>query len=270
MRLRYGRDGALVLATLIAGIAIARAQDTVPPSGRLAALEAQLKADPDSRPLDSFWKDLEKSGTPIVEPVPGDPTALLVTLVWRASSAARQVFVFPQIESATSPPGKMKMNRLLDTDLWHRTYRLRVDSRFTYGFYEAPTVIENDGPLKHLEQLRTDPLNRQLFEFPPHDSVSGGRTFILSLFEASRAADRSWSIVRSTVQKGSIEKYNIASRILGAERRVWVYNSPRIGTAKVPALLILLDGFDYLHEPQVRRFWTISLLPSRSLASSLF
>ena len=197
--------------------------------------------------LGTFWKDLEKSGAPIVEPVPGDRTHELVTFVWRASVSAKQVFIFPQIES-TSATDKMKMNRLLDTNVWYKTYLLPDDSRFTYAFYEALTVVENDSPLKHVDQLRTDQFNRQRFEFPPHDSATSGTAMVLSLFEAPHSLDRSWSIPKPMVARGTVETKSVRSQILAAERRVWVYRPPMSAINKPSALLILFDGFDYLHE----------------------
>lgn len=238
--------GVLTLAALIGTIKLAQAQGSVPSSARLTGLEVRLKENRNDA-LGKFWKDLENAGAPIVEPVPGDPTHALVTFVWRGSALAKQVFIFPQIESP-SATDKMKMNRLLDTDVWYKTYLLPNDSRFTYAFHEALAVVENDSPLKHVDQLRTDQFNRQRFEFPPHDSATSGTTMVLSLFETSHSLDRSWSIAKPMVPRGTVETKSVRSQILAAERRVWVYRPPVSATDKPSALLILFDGFDYLHE----------------------
>jgi len=102
----------MMLAALIGTIRLAQAQGSVPSSASITALEVRLKENRNDA-LGTFWKDLEKSGAPIVESVPGDRTHELVTFVWRASVSAKQVFIFPKIES-TSATDKIKMNRLLD------------------------------------------------------------------------------------------------------------------------------------------------------------
>ena len=181
--------GVVALVGLVGGNCLAQTPECAAKSKRLSALEADLKGNRNSVALGGFWKDVENKGTPIVEQVPNDQAHVLVTFVWRGSSGAKQVFIFPQIES-TSATDKMKMSRLLDTNVWYKTYCLPEDSRFTYGFYEASTIIENDSPLKHIYQLKTDQFNFRRFEFPPHDSVQGGTTVVLSLFESAHSSDR--------------------------------------------------------------------------------
>jgi enterochelin esterase-like enzyme len=206
-----------------------------------------LKENSGSSALRSFWNELQKTGAPIVEQIPGDPNHVIVTFVWRASAEAKQVFIFPQIES-TSAIDKMKMSRLPDTNLWYKTYCLPVDSRFTYGFYEASSIVENDSPLKHVDQLHTDQFNSKRFEFPPHDSVKHGTSVVLSLFETAKSPDRHWSSANPAIPVGTVTASTIVSKILGRERRAWVYDSRRNQTAGHSALLVIFDGFDYMHE----------------------
>jgi enterochelin esterase-like enzyme len=240
--------GVLALVGLIGANSSAQTPECASRSQRLAALETDLKGNQNAESLKAFWKDVENVGTPIVERIPNDQAEVLVTFVWRGSSSAKQVFIFPQIES-TAATEKMKMNRLRDTNLWYKTYCLPEDSRFTYGFYEAPTLVENDSPLSHVDQLKPDQFNSRRFEFPPHDSVEGGTTVVFSLFESPHSPGRSWSTVDAAARGGTVETKTILSKVLGKQRRVWVYRSPpNVEGAKPPALLILFDGFDYLHE----------------------
>jgi hypothetical protein len=134
MNSRWLVGGGLSLLGLIGANCSAQTPECATKSQRLSALETDLTANPSAESLKAVWKDVENTGTPIVERIPNDQADVLVTFVWRASSSAKQVFIFPQIE-ATAAPDKMKMNRLLDTNLWYKTYCLPEDSRFTYGFY---------------------------------------------------------------------------------------------------------------------------------------
>jgi enterochelin esterase-like enzyme len=248
MKIRRLVFGVLALVGLIAANISAQTPECAAKSQRLSALETDLKSDQNAESLKAFWRDVENTGTPIVERIPNNQADVLVTFVWRSSSSAKQVFIFPQIES-TAASDKMKMSRLLDTNLWYKTYCLPEDSRFTYGFYEALTIIENDSPLKHVDQLKADQFNSRRFEFPPHDSAEGGTPVVFSVFESSHSPDRSWSITDPAAQRGTVETKTILSKVLGKQWRVWVYRSPpSVEGAKPSALLILFDGFDYLHE----------------------
>jgi len=248
VKIRWLAFGALALVGLIGANSSAQTPECAAKSQRLSALETDLKGNQNAESLKAFWKDMEKTGTPIVERVPNDRADVLVTFVWRGSPSAKQVFIFPQIES-TAATDKMKMSRLLDTNLWYKTYCLPEDSRFTYGFYEALTIVENDSALNHGDQLKPDQFNSRRFEFPPHDSVEGGTTVVFSLFESSHSSDRSWSTADPATQAGTVETKTIFSKVLGKQRRVWVYRSPAsVKGTKPSALLILFDGFDYLYE----------------------
>jgi len=88
-----------------------------PLSPRLAALQDRLKSG-DRGALDRFWKEIEKKGTPIIEPAPDSDRDVLVTMVWRAREETRNVFVF-RLGDVSKP-----MARLLETDLWYKTFRL--------------------------------------------------------------------------------------------------------------------------------------------------
>ena len=248
MKIRWLVLGVLALVGLIGTNSSAQTPQCAAKSQRLSALETDMKGAQNAESLKTFWKDVENTGTPIVERIPNDQSDVLITFVWRGSSSAKQVFIFPQIESTVATE-KMKMSRLLDTNLWYKTYCLPEDSRFTYGFYEASTIVENDSPLNHVDQLKPDQFNSRRFEFPPHDSVEGGTTVVFSLFESSHSPDRSWSIANLTAGGGGVETKTIPSKVLGKERRVWVYRSPPSPEgAKPSVLLVLFDGFDYLQE----------------------
>ncbi|HEY9504002.1 MAG TPA: enterochelin esterase domain-containing protein, partial [Pyrinomonadaceae bacterium] len=104
---------------------IATTVDERPMSPRLATLRDQLKSG-DRKALDNFWKEITESGAPIIERVPGNDSDMLVTMLWRAREETRNVFVFRLGDVSKS------MERLLDTDLWYKTFRLQKGARFIY------------------------------------------------------------------------------------------------------------------------------------------
>src|SRR6185295_18022648 len=95
----------------------ARHVDDQPESPRLAALQDKLKSG-DRVALDRFWKEIEQHGAPMIEPAKDSDRELLVTMLWRAREETRNVLVF-RVGEVNKP-----MSRLLDTDLWYKTFRL--------------------------------------------------------------------------------------------------------------------------------------------------
>ena len=61
-------------------------------SPRIEALRTELAAGNKSA-LEQFWQDVTRQGTPLVEPVAGDPRAALVTFIWRGADNVKSVFV---------------------------------------------------------------------------------------------------------------------------------------------------------------------------------
>src|SRR6185369_13825867 len=105
----------------------ARKVDERPLSPRLAALQDRLKSG-DRGALDSFWKEIEQNGAPMIEPATDSDSEMFVTMLWRAREETRNVFVF-RLGDVSKP-----MVRLLDTDLWYKTFRLQKGARFIYQF----------------------------------------------------------------------------------------------------------------------------------------
>src|SRR6185369_3531611 len=95
-------------------------------SPRLLALRDRITSG-DRTALDNFWKEITEQGAPIIEPLAGSDD-LLVTMVWRAREETKNVFVFRLGDVNKS------MSRLLDTDLWYKTFRLQKGARFIYQF----------------------------------------------------------------------------------------------------------------------------------------
>jgi hypothetical protein len=145
--------------------------DDQPLSPRLAALRDQLKSG-DRKALDKFWKEITESGAPIIEPAAGSDREMLVTMLWRAREETKNVFVF-RLGDVSKP-----MARLLDTDLWYKTFRLQKGARFTYQFAtNLPDPKTWRGITRFAGALRNDPLNPLQFaeradEFNPYEVTS--------------------------------------------------------------------------------------------------
>lgn len=214
-----------------------------PGSPRLAELARRLEGGERSA-LDAFSERLAREGTPLLEELEGDREHLLLTLVWRADGAVRNVVVVPGLESIWQPE-RNRMERMRGTNLWHRTWRVRRDLRTTYCF--SP-----DDPLRALHELeleeearyfaermkawRPDALNPR--RFAPNPSLPP-----MSVIELPDAPGQRWTARGPHVPEGLLEQRLFRS---GRERRFWRYQTAGCDEAEAPPLVVLCDGEGHL------------------------
>jgi enterochelin esterase-like enzyme len=214
-----------------------------PSSPRLLALRDRLTAG-DRTALDKFWKEINEQGAPIIEPAADSD--VLVTMLWRATEETRNVFVFRLGDVNKS------MTRLLDTDLWYKTFRLKKGARFIYQFgANLPDPKEWRGVTRFEGVLRNDPLNPLQFtehynEFNPYE----GNSF--SAVELPSAEPQTWNVVRPNVPTGRVQRDTFRSKLLGNERPIWIYTPHGYTASKKPyGLLVLTDGGGYVNTARV-------------------
>jgi enterochelin esterase family protein len=211
-------------------------------SPSLKALHKNLKSG-NTTALDDFWNEILQQGTPLVEPIEGEEKYSFVTFLWR-SDEIRGVSVISLLTNPTTYP----MNRLLDTDLWYMTCRVRKDVRTTYQFSPIDPA-RTKGSENPWAQWRSDPHNPKTFAFYTADEDPTGMKLERSILELENAPEQPWIAFREKVPRGEITLHHLTSEILGNERRVWVYTPPGYphDRQKAYALLILFDGWGYLH-----------------------
>jgi enterochelin esterase family protein len=224
---------------------IATTVDDRPLSPRLAVLQEQLKSG-DRGALDSFWKEITERGAPIIEGMPGNDREVLVTMLWRAREETKNVFVF-RLGDVSKP-----MARLLDTDLWYKTFQLQKGARFTYQFAaNLPDPKEWRGITRFAGALRNDPLNPLQFaerwnELNPYEVT------FFSAVELPSAEPQSWSVVQPKVPIGRVQREKFTSKLLGNERPIWIYTPHGYSAGKKPyGLLVLSDGGLYVNTAHV-------------------
>jgi enterochelin esterase family protein len=219
--------------------------DDQPLSPRLAALRDRLTSG-DRKALDKFWEKIADSGAPIIEPAAGSDSDVLVTMLWRAREETRNVFVF-RLGDVSKP-----MARLLDTDLWYKTFRLQKGARFTYQFAaNLPDPKTWRGITQFAGALRNDPLNPLQFverwnELNPYEVT------FTSAVELPSAEPQIWNVARSTVPAGRVEREKFSSKLLGNERPIWIYTPHGYAAGKKRYdLLVLSDGGLYVNTARV-------------------
>ncbi|HEY8188245.1 MAG TPA: alpha/beta hydrolase-fold protein [Pyrinomonadaceae bacterium] len=216
-----------------------------PLSPRLAALQDRLKAG-DRNALDSFWKEIEQSGTPMIEPAAGSERDVLVTILWRATEETRSVFVF-QLPGIDKP-----MARLLDTDLWYKTFRLQKGARFVYRLAtNLPDSKEWVSLARFGGAMRRDPLNPLEFAERANELNPYEVTFY-SAAELPSAESQFWSVAQPKVPTGRVQRDRFTSKALGNERPIWIYTPHGYAADRKPyGLLVLSDGGLYVNSARV-------------------
>src|SRR6202008_3886382 len=142
-----------------------------PSSPRLLALRDRLNSG-DRTALDKFWKEIGEQGAPIIESATDNDREVLVTMLWRAREETRNVFVF-RLGDVSKP-----MVRLLDTDLWYKTFQFQKGARFIYQLVtNLPDPKEWGGIIRFAGALRNDPLNPLQYveradEFNPYEVIT--------------------------------------------------------------------------------------------------
>lgn len=214
-------------------------------SPQLTHLQQALEAG-EAKALDDFWRQVTEQGTPLIEAIEGNNDHSLVTLLWRAEGEIENVVVIGRLMDWPNN----QMTRLLDTDLWYKTYRVRNDVRTTYQLApNDPGVPLGLSPnrAERTANWQTDPLNPHTYIFPKDDEFPESVEMVRSVIEMPGAPAQLWIEPRDGVPTGKVEMHRLKSDILDNERRVWVYMPPGYTTDGEPyGLLILFDGWAYV------------------------
>jgi enterochelin esterase family protein len=217
-----------------------------PLSPGIATLQKELDAG-NPTALAKFWEDLKRA--PFVESIPDDARHCHVTFVWRAKEPLENVVVVSALNFNRFEQGRME--RLADSDLWYKTYRLRDDTRLLYMFVtNDPLTDWSKLKPKEAHQrsaaMRPDPLN-PIQHGPKND---GG--YRHSVLELPKAPPQRWVERRPKVPAGTLTETKFKSQILDNERAVTVYTPPGY-TREGPAygLLVVFDRGRYMSDELV-------------------
>ena len=212
-------------------------------SPQLNRLQQELKSG-NAKALKLFWKWIKEGGTPLVEEFESDIEERLVTFLWQASGEPNGVSLISMMTNPTTYP----MTRLLDTDLWYVTLQLPSDLRATYQFFPDNLPASGKGTFESpWEQYRQDPFNPKTFAFYDGDEDPTGVKLTRSVLELPDAPPQPWIEPQDYVRKGKVQLHQFRSKILGNERRIWLYSPAKYtaGLGDPYPLLVLFDGWAY-------------------------
>lgn len=215
-------------------------------SRQIEGLRGQLQKE--NRPaLSQFWETVQKSGTPLIEPITGDKDNVLVTFLWRGKEDTRNVVVF--LQTGGLNPADNRMILLPDSDVWYRSYVFHRDVRLLYTLSPNDELTPLNAPdidwQKRFAAVQIDPLNPKRFPL----TGDAANTNIKSVMELPGAPPQPRVIRKASVPAGRVIEQKIKSTILNNERSIWIY-LPAGYRAKDKSypLVVLFDGRDYLDQ----------------------
>src|ERR1051326_4940661 len=206
------------------------------PSPRIQELRKQITSGETN--TESFWKEVEAHGTPLVERL--NANYWLVTFLWRAQHDTRSVMV----TGSFNVPGLAwhnLMQRIGDSDVWYLTLKLPKGARFTYR------LVPNNPPGAESAQAtaQADSYNPRRWECSKTTTKFNCR----SIVELPDAAPQPWIVSKPGTPAGHIEKQTIKSSIQKLERGLIIYTPAGYKSDGPPnPLLVLFDGDDILSD----------------------
>ncbi|WP_087018457.1 alpha/beta hydrolase-fold protein [Thaumasiovibrio subtropicus] len=186
--------------------------------------------------LDVLWQKVVDSGTPLIEPN-ADGSAI-ATFFWRGDVYGVRVFGAPY-------GGHSEMEQIGNTDIWYLSIQIPDGARLSYQLApNIPQLTDADPREQRMAILATaqrDPWNTQPW------MVDGESKFdVQSTFTFGDAPSDEWTKPLGA-PRGEVSHYQVASKILGNERKVSLYTPHGEATlAKDAPLLIVFDGEAYL------------------------
>ncbi len=210
-----------------------------------------------------FWRNVEKTGTPLIEAVAGSDRSVLATFVWRGRPETKNIFLlWPRLSYAR--PDDYFFSHIQGTDVWFKTIKLRSDTRIYYQ-------ISPDDPLgqrpegKWPRKAQADPLN------PKRDNndASAAPEQVRSLLEMPDVRQQPWYIKRPGVARYSSLELEIQSAKLKSKRKFKVYLPPGFSAQQRPyPSIYLTDGED--SDGLVFATWTFeNLLSDRKIPATV-
>ena len=184
--------------------------------------------------LDRFWEELNRAGTPIVEPLETDPGNDLVTFIWRGAPGTKNVLIdwgtFQRPFDIKSPKGNL-MSHLGNTDLWYRTFKFPNAARLVYRLSPNDQLKPNASGSSTSTPSQLDPMNPK-------------RRIGWSLLELPGAPPQPYTVRRPGIPEGQVERRRFASQILGNERDLEIYMPPTTDRSDC-SLLVEFDLEEY-------------------------
>src|SRR5258708_3141215 len=125
-------------------------------SPRIASLRKEVESGKHES-TEAFWKEIQKQGAPLIEPLENNDKDMLVTFLWHARGETHNVFIL-WVPFAAAKPGGYQMVQLAGSDVWYRTLKVRRGARFAYQLSpNDPLVFDERSGAQRSATAQADP-----------------------------------------------------------------------------------------------------------------
>lgn len=191
--------------------------------------------------MDEFWYEIDHMGTPLIEALEGEIENELVTFIYKADEELENIVFMPPVGEDILLENKMQ--RLLETNLWYITYKVRSNIRFTYAFSVNDSLEVNCE--KRWDSLMYDKFNKNRLVFK---GEGGEDDEIRSYVVMPNEEEHYWVKERNDISKGTIYEHQFHSGNLEKKRRIRIYTPYGYEKTNEPfGFLVLTDGEEYIN-----------------------
>ncbi|MCM1992185.1 alpha/beta hydrolase [Oceanirhabdus seepicola] len=199
--------------------------------------------------VDSFWSNIKKTGTPIIESIDGDSEFSLVTFIYKGDDNTESLQLYVPVNSnpnnidcASYGLSEFKFECISNTNVWYASCIVRNDVRLSYMLLlNCPFEKASEYP----ERMIKDSFNKNKLIFP-NDSETE-KDFVIDYVNMPDVDEHIWVKERIDTLKGKIETLKSKSEILKNERNITIYTPSNYRKTNEPYnLLVLNDGAEYL------------------------
>lgn len=190
--------------------------------------------------LQRFWDEMENKGTPLIEKIDGDFKNVLVTFVYKSDKEIENIVMIPPVGGDNFSQNSME--RLLETNLWYISYKIRNDIRFYYYFSVNDSF--DDNWKKRFKESVHDTFNNNTLLFKGDE---GEEDKLLSVAIMPNSEEHFWVKEKNDVPKGKLYDYKFNSKKLEKDRRIRIYTPHGYEDCNKPyGFLVLTDGDEYI------------------------
>ena len=205
--------------------------------------------------LDEFWKKVEQTGAPIIEPFEVDENYKLVTFVVPGTKETKNAVIITALANQDDVLTNNICERIENTNIFYKTFKVLNGTRTIYTISKNNNLRYNrfyDNIILNWHTCSPDPFNSK--KFYQRYRREGQRIEIeYSVLEMPDTKPRIWTLKDDNVPSGKVEEIDFYSKILNMNRKIWIYTPPNFTkTGKKYHFLVIFDGkafLDFTHPP---------------------
>jgi enterochelin esterase family protein len=201
-----------------------------------------------SQEISSFWSQIERNGTPLIEDIEGFLTHKLVTFIVRNEPGIDRAAIACSLTGYSNTIKDTQLRLLPGTDILYRSVKARNGTRTMYqiglNYNEEPAQIGSNW-IRHAETWKPDPLNKHIQSMDLEKDGFGWADREFSTLELPDAFEDKYSSENEGVPKGERLEYSLEDAKIGQSRNVWAYLPPGYDKSTAYPLIVFTDGWLY-------------------------